>query len=341
MRITTVDTHTEGQPTRIVVSGVDELAGDTMAERRRDFRDRYDHLRMGLLAEPRGHAGMYACVLTEPCAPDADFGALFMHNDGYMDVSGHASIGVLTALFETGIIEADGDIVQVALDTPAGIIRAEATVTQGRVDDVVFRNVPAWAGLQGASLQVPEHGEVIVDVAYGGDLFVNVWAEHLDVELAPHNMRAVIDAAMAVKRAAADKLVIRSPESGDRYEISAVTVLDAPHNDPPALRNVPVFGPGLFDRSPGGSGAAARLAVMFARGEILAGEEVVIESAITNGTFRAKVLEQERAGTRSAVATEVVGHAFVTGLHDFVFDDADPLNSGFLIGSTDGIGTTD
>ncbi len=128
MKVTTVDTHTEGQATRIVVSGVGELAGDTMAERCRDFRYRYDHLRPGLLAEPRGHAGMYGCVLVEPCRPEADFGAVFMHNAGYMDVSGQATIGVIAALIETGILEPEGDTARVMLDTPAGVVGAEATL---------------------------------------------------------------------------------------------------------------------------------------------------------------------------------------------------------------------
>ncbi len=335
MKITTVDTHTEGQATRIVVSGVDELAGDNMKARCGDFRDRYDHLRQALLAEPRGHAGMYGCVLVEPCRPEADFGAVFMHNGGYMDVSGQASIGVITALIETGIIEPEGDSARVMLDTPAGVVGVEATLVDGRAESVRFHTVPAWVGLQGASLQVPGHGEVIVDVAYGGNLFVSAWAEHLELELTPGNMAAVTDAAMAVWRAAADKLVVRSPETGDRCDIAAVSILDAPRHEQPALRHVQVYGPGLFGRSPGGTGAAARMAVMFARGEILAGDELVVESVITDGTFRAQVIGQERAGTKNAMVTEITGRAFVTGIHDFVFNDTDPLDGGFLIGATD------
>lgn len=333
MRITTVDTHTEGQATRIVVSGMPEVAGETMSDRRRDFRRRYDHLRRGLLAEPRGHAGMTGCVIVDPCDPSADFGAIFMHNDGYADVSGQGAIGVVTALFESGILEAEEDAsVSVALDTVAGVVRCEATAEEGRVGDVRFHNVPAWVGLQAASVQVPEHGEIVVDVAYGGNLYVTAWAEHLGVALLPENMAAVTEAATAVLRAARDKLIIRNPMNGDRCRISAAAVLDAPHEEPPALRGVEVFGPGLFDRSPGAASAAARLAATFARGDILAGQEVVVESAITAGKFRAVILEQERAGTRSAVSTVVTGRAWVTGIHDFVFDAEDPFRGGFLVG---------
>lgn len=331
MKITTVDTHTEGQAARIVVSGVPELEGADMYERRRDFRYRYDALRTGLLAEPRGHAGMLGCLLVEPCNAAADFGAIFMHNGGYVDVSGEAAIGVLTALLETGIIEASDGTARLSLDTPAGVIHAEAALRGGRAETVVFRNVPAWVGLQGASLQVADHGEVIVDVAFAGNLYVTAWAEHLGVTLAPGNMASVTRAAMAVLEAAQDKLVIRNPEDGERRDIAAVAILDAPEHEAPALRGVQVFGAGLFDRSPGAACAGARLAVMFARGEIFADEQVVVESAISGGTFGARIVEHGRAGVRSAVATEIAGRAFVTGIHDFVFDAEDPLNDGFLV----------
>jgi proline racemase len=335
VKITTVDTHSEGQATRIIVSGLHDIGGDSMEERLREFRLCYDkQLRCGLLAEPRGHAGMFGCALVEPCDPAADFGALFMHNDGYLDVSGHATMGVITALLETGILEPQDGTARVTLETLAGMVTAEADIEEGRTTSVVFRNVPAWVGLQGASLQVADHGEVIVDVSYGGNLFVSAWAEHLDLGLTPHNMDAVTGAAIKVLEAAQEKLVIRNPEDGERYDINAVTILDAPHNDPPALRGVQVYGPGLFDRSPGAAAAGARLAVMLARGEILADQEVVVESAMTNGVYHARVVEHERTGVRTSAETEVRGRSFVTGIHDFVFNADDPLDNGFLLGSS-------
>jgi proline racemase len=315
------------------VSGGPELEGGSLADKREQFRTEHDHVRTGLLAEPRGHAGMYGCVLVEPSDATADFGALFMHNDGYVDVSGQATMGVLAALFDTGIVEPHDGIAKVTLETPAGVVSAIGEAEAGRLGTIVFHNRPAWVAMENASLQVPDHGEVIVDVAYGGNLFVTAWAEHLGVELSAPNMAAVTRAAMAVLAAARGKLVIRNPASGDRDEINAVTILDAPHNDPPALRGVQVFGSGLFDRSPGGAGAAARLAVMFARGEILTDEDVVVESALTNGVFRARVQKSERTGARTEVVTEVRGRAFVTGMHDFVFDPDDPLKDGFLLGT--------
>jgi len=334
VKITTVDTHTEGQPTRIVVSGIDELPGETMEERRRVFRDRYDHLRTGLLGEPRGHQGMFGCVLTEPCDPRADFGVIFIHNSGYVDVSGPGMIGVATALIETGIIEPDGGAASVTLETPSGVVVAHVQMKGSRAASVTFRSVPAWVALLGASLQLPDHGEVIVDVAFAGNLYVWAWAEHLGIELAGGNIDRVIEVALEVREAANEKLVVRDPESGERRKIDVVTILDAPHNDLPALRTVNVFGDGQFARSPGGMGASARLAVMFDRGEILMDEEVVIESAITNGTLRGRVVEEVRAGARNAVITEITGSAHITGIHDFVFDAGDPLSRGFLIGGS-------
>ena len=334
MKITTVDTHTEGQPTRVVVSGIGELPGETMDERRREFRYRYDHVRTGLLGEPRGHQGMFGCVLTEPCDPRADFGALFMHNSGYLDASGHGTIGVATALIETGIVDPDGGAASVTLDTPSGIVLAHVEMNGGRAESVAFRNVPSWVGLLGASLQLADHGEVIVDVAFGGNLYVWAWAEHLGIELTSANIGRVIEVALQVREAANEKLVVRDPSSGERREIDVACILDAPHNDLPALRNVSVFGDGQFDRSPGGTSASARLAVMFDRGEVLIDENVVVESAMTNGTLQGRVVEEARVGTRNAVVTEITGSAHVTGIHDFVFDADDPLGRGFLIGGS-------
>jgi len=331
VKITTVDTHTEGQPTRIVVSGLGDIPGDSMEDRRREFRCRYDHLRTGLLSEPRGHRGMSGCVLTDPCDPKADFGALFMHNSGYMDVCGHATVGVATALVEAGIIEPEEPVTMVTLDTPAGVVVVEVAVQGERAERVRFRNVPAWMGMLGASLQVPGYGEIIVDAGYGGAYYVWAWAEHLGVELSRKNMAAVIDAAVAVLRAANESLVVRHPETGDRCEINVATILDAPRHELPAIRNVHVHGPGQFDRSPGGSGTSARLAVMHARGEIRVNEEIIVESAITEGTFRARIVAETEVGARRAVITEIAGTAHVTGIHDFLFDPEDPLNDGFLV----------
>lgn len=332
MKITTVDTHTEGQATRIIVSGLEPLGGATMDERRREFRFRYDRLRTALVGEPRGHAGMLTCALIDPCSPDADFGVLFMHNAGYLDVAGHAVMGVATALFETGIIDAEGDSGAVVFETPAGLVHATVCLDGGRVRSVTVRGVPAWIGLLGASLEVPGHGEIIVDAGYGGSHFVWAWAEHLGVELEPGNMPAVLAAGRAVLDAANERLAVRHPETGERVALQVATILDAPHHELPALRNVHVWGPSQFDRSPGASGASARLAVMHARGEILTGDEVVVESPITHGLFRARVVEETRVGARGAVITEVTGTAHVTGLHDFVFDADDRLNEGFLVG---------
>ncbi len=332
MKIEVVDTHTAGQPARIVVSGIGKLPGTDMRARRDAFRNRYDHLRTGLLAEPRGHAGMCGCVLVDPCSPGADFGALFMHNAGYVDVSGHGAMGVLTVLVESGIVAVEGGRSHVSLDTPAGIVRAEAEIEDFKMVGVTFYSVPAWVGLQAVSLRVPGCGEVVVDVAFGGNLFVQVWAEHLGLELNPSSMQAATEVATAVMQAAADKLVVREPLTGNRCEIAGVTLLDAPDAAPPALRIAHVHGPGIFDRSPGATAAAARLAVMLERGEILVHDEVVVESAVGEESFRAKVFERRPLGAHVAVSTEIRGRTFITGFHDFVFAEDDPLAAGFLVG---------
>ena len=208
---------------------------------------------------------------------------------------------------------------------------ARVSVEHGRARSVTLRNVPAWVGVIGASLDVPDYGELIVDVAYGGNTFVWSWAEHMGVAVEPSNVRAVIDAGMALMKAANEQLLIRHPLTGERVEIDVATILDTPAADPPAVRNVHVFGGRQFDRSPGGSGTSARLAVMYHRGEVGMGEEVAIESAITNGLFLGRVVEEATVGGRTAAITEITATAYVTGMHEFIFDAEDRLSKGFLI----------
>ena len=133
-----------------------------------------------MLAEPRGHQDMYGCVLTEATHPDADFGVFYMHNSGYMDMCGHATIGVATALIDGGVVEVEEPVTRIKLDTPGGLVVVRAVVRDGRARTIAFRNVPAWVGIIGAPLEVPGYGEIIVDVGYGAlhdSLFTSTWAQ--------------------------------------------------------------------------------------------------------------------------------------------------------------------
>ena len=159
--ITTVDTHTEGEPTRIVTGGIAHLAGSSLTEKLSYFRHHMDHLRTALVAEPRGHKDMYGCVLTQPVAPDAAWGVLFMDNGGYMSMCGHATVGVSTALVELGMVQVEEPRTRFRLETPAGLVESIVSVKEGRAECVSFRNVPAYAECLDVSLTVPGVGDYL------------------------------------------------------------------------------------------------------------------------------------------------------------------------------------
>lgn len=323
-----VDTHTEGEPTRIITGGVGHLAGSTISDKRDFFRSKLDHLRTALVSEPRGHKDMFGCVLTEPAGPDAEFGMFFMDNGGYQDMCGHATIGVSTALVELGMAAGDGPVRRIRFETPAGPVESAVTVDDGRAVSVTFRGVPSFAAHLNASLPVSGIGDLKVDVAYGGNWFVYVDAVELGLEVSLGNIRAVVDLGMRVREAANRTLPVRHPEIPGSDHINIATVLARPEDPAATYRNVHVFGPGQFDRSPGGTGNCARLAVLNAKGELGPDRAVRIES-VTGGTFVARMLGETRVGDRRAVVPEITGSAHVTGFHQFPLDPCDRLGHGF------------
>jgi len=329
--ITTIDTHTEGEPTRIVTAGLLSIKGNTMLEKREFLIKNYDYLRTALISEPRGHKDMYANFLTPPTTDQGDFGVLYAHNSGYMDMCGHATIGTCTALVEAGMVKVEEPITKIGLDTPDGLVTGYVKVKDGIAESVSFQNVPAYVHFLGETLNVERYGKIEVDISYGGNHFVYFRAEDLAIEVNAKNSRNIIDACMAVMEAANSQIELRHPVSNEIVKVNIATILANPDDTSCNIRNVHVFGPRQFDRSPGGTGTSARLAVLFAKGDISIDQEIGIESGITNGIFRGRVLSEANLGDKKAVVTEVTGSAHITGTHQFVIDPDDRLKHGFLI----------
>lgn len=326
-----VDTHTEGEPTRIITGGIGHLAGRSICGKRDFFRRNLDHLRTALLHEPRGHQDMFGCVLTEPSGSDAEFGMFFMDGGGYQDMCGHATIGVSTMLVELGMVAGEGSRRRIRLETPAGRVESVVEVRGGRAVSVTFRGVPSFVEHRNAALPVPGIGELSVDVAYGGNWFVYVDADALGIEVSLGNIREVVDLGLRVREAANRRLSVRHPEIPGSDHINIATVLAPPEDPAATYRNVHVFGPGQFDRSPGGTGNCARLAVLHRKGEIGPDGRVQIES-VTGGMFVARMLGETRIGDRQAIVPEITGSAHLTGFHQFPLDTRDRLVHGFRTG---------
>jgi proline racemase len=329
-RLLSVDAHAEGEPLRVILAGFPLPHDRTILERRRFAHDHMDELRTALMWEPRGHADMYGCIVTPAVSPGADFGVLFTHNEGYSTMCGHGIIAVTTVLLEIGLFPMQAPASVLRIDTPAGLVTATAHIENGRVVAVAFRNVPAFVVELDARVRLPDHGEVLYDLAFGGAFYAYVPADSVGLEITPANSRALADAGMAVKRAVAAARVIEHPNDAGLGFLYG-TIFTGPAHAPHAhSRNVCVFAEGEVDRSPTGTGVSGRLAIHHARGEIGRNEPIVVESII-GSRFTGRVVEETRVGEFNAIVPEVEGRAWITGRHEFLIDETDPLARGFLV----------
>jgi proline racemase/trans-L-3-hydroxyproline dehydratase len=331
--ISTVDSHTAGEPTRLVVGGLPSLPGATMAEKMAYARNKLDGLRRLLLLEPRGRQDMYGAVLTTPTSSQADFGLIFMNTQQYTTMCGHAVIGAATTLVETGMVEAVEPETIVTFDTPVGLVQTRIQVEGGRVLEVSFDNTPVFAYQLGARLSVPGLDEVTADIVYSGGFFALVKAQQTGLELVPANVEALIDLGIRIRDAANSQLSVRHPELAftnliDCVEFSGPTKRQA--DGSLHARNTVILGNRTVDRSPCGTGTCARMAVLHARGELKLREWFVSESII--GTrFMGQIVGETYVGEYPAILPRVAGRAYLTGLHQFVLDPDDPFPYGFCL----------
>jgi proline racemase len=329
-KITTLDAHTAGEPFRIITGGLPELAGDTILARRRTMLERYDAIRTALMWEPRGHADMYGCIVTPPVSENADFGVLFLHNEGYSSMCGHGIIAMATVAVETGMLPVVEPLTTVRIDAPAGLITAHARVSGGRVQGVFFHNVPSFVLTRDQMVNIPGLGRIRYDIAYGGAFYAFVDAADLGVHTTPADVSRLIERGMAVKRAVMAAGPVTHPFEEDLSFLYGTIIVGPPRSHGAHSSNVCIFAEGEVDRSPTGTGVSARLALHHARGEIGVNQPIVIES-ILDTRFTGRVVETTTFGRHAAVIPEVEGQARITGRSEFLIDPDDPLKDGFIL----------
>ncbi|MCF6096993.1 proline racemase [Thermovorax subterraneus] len=330
--IIAVDSHTMGEPTRVVVGGIPHIPGKTMAEKKEYLEKNMDHIRTALMHEPRGHRDMFGSIITAPVNQEADFGIIFMDGGGYLNMCGHGSIGAVTVAIETGMVKAVTPVTHVKLDTPAGLVEARAEVEDNVVKSVTVRNVPAFLYEADVKIDVPELGQITADIAFGGSFFAIVDAKQLGIKIEPSNVDDLIKAGMAIKRAANKQIKVQHPEKEHIKTIDLVEIYDDTENPNAHLKNVVIFGDGQADRSPCGTGTCAKMATLYAKGKLDLGQDFLYESII--GTvFKGRLIGATKVGPFDAVIPEITGNAYITGFNQFVIDPDDPVKYGFLLGS--------
>lgn len=327
--IQVVDSHTMGEPTRIIVGGIPNIPGKSMPEKKVYLEQHMDYIRTGIMHEPRGHNDMFGAIVTAPTNEEADLGVIFMDGGGYLNMCGHGSIGTVTVAIETGMVPVKEPFTYVTLEAPAGLIRAKAKVKDEKVQEVTFRNVPSFCYKRDVKMRLPELGKTIsFDIAFGGSFFAIVSARELGLKVEPKNARTLITLGLSIRDRINREIEIRHPLLDHIRTVDLVEIYDDPANPAANAKNAVVFGEGQLDRSPCGTGTSAKLATLFAKGLIQEGKPFVYES-ILGTLFEGKIVGTTKVGDFDAVIPEITGAAYITGFDNFVFDEEDPVEYGF------------
>src|SRR5579883_2601692 len=329
-----VDSHTEGMPTRVITGGVGVIPGATMSERRAHFIRNLDHLRTLLMYEPRGHGAMSGAILQPPTRPDADYGVLFIEVSGCLPMCGHGTIGVATVLVETGMVPATEPVTTIRLDTPAGLVTAEVEVRDGAAEAVTLHMVPSFAvGLDLVAL-LPDGRTVMYDLAYGGNFYAILPLDRFGLPFDRAAKDEILAAGLSLMRAINEQKPPVHPADPTIGGCHHVHLL-APGSTAKRSRHAMAIHPGWFDRSPCGTGTAARMAQLHARGELALHQDFVNESFI-GSTFTGRLVGTAEVGSPEtglvpAVLPTVTGRAWITGTAQYLLDPADPFPAGFLL----------
>lgn len=326
--ISAVDSHTEGMPTRVVTGGVGRIPGATMNDRRLYAMEHLDGLRGLLMNEPRGHASMSGALLQPPARDDADWGVVFIEASGFLPMCGHGTIGVATVLVETGMVEVTEPVTEIRLDVPAGLVIARVAVEGGRAKHVTIENVPSFSERLDASIEVPGYGEVPYSIAFGGNFYALVELDDVGLPFDRSRQDEILRAGLAIMDAINTQAPPQHPVIAGANHVHHVEFI-APGSDAVRSRHAMAIHPGWFDRSPCGTGTSARMAELFARGELALDTDFVNESFI--GTeFTGRLLRETEVGGIPSVVPTITGRAWVTGLGQYLLDDDDPFPEGFV-----------
>lgn len=324
--LVTVDSHTQGEPTRLVIGGITHFPGRTMKERQAFVAREHDDLRAGLMAEPRGHLDMFGGFITPPATADGDLGIVYMDNQGYLDMCGHGTIGLCTVLVELGMVKATPPRTEIKIDTPAGRVLGYALSENDKVVQAGFQNVPSYCVSVCETVPVEGLGQVQVGLSYGGNFFAIVEAQSIGVELSMANMETIRDRGMRIKRAVT-QYIRREPDKYGFRKIDIVTLYGAPSKPGPLYRNAHIFGPGQVDRSPGGTGTSAMLAFLIAKGKMDARDNITSQG-LAGGLFGGRIVKTWEQDGRVFHTPEISGIAHITGINHFFIGSPEELPEG-------------
>lgn len=326
--VSCIDTHSSGEATRVVIGGIPKLKGGNMAEKQAYFQKHYDYLRPTMLQEPRGSAGLLGAVLTEPTVPEADVGVIYLWTDGYFSACGDSTYSVSAVLVNTGMVEMREPVTEIILDTVAGLVKTKVYVEDGEAKSIAMEGVPSFY-TETIKMDVPDVGEVVADIAYGGLWYAFIEAESIGLEPSLENKDQWIPLGWKIRNYLADRVKVSHPDYPELNILDLVTFYTKPSLNEAHTRHWNVFGPKQSCRSPAGTCSNARMAALHGKGELKIGEEIVFESTISTLHY-GKILKVLKVGPYSAIQPEVSATAYITALNQVVIDPRDPQKGGFL-----------
>lgn len=326
---TCIDGHTAGNPVRLVIDGAPELVGKTLSDKRQDFLTRFDWIRTGLCFEPRGHDMMSGGFLYPPSLPDAEVGILFIETSGCLPMCGHGTIGIITFALEQGLIQPKVPGRFIA-EVPAGAIEITYVQEGQRVKSVRLRNVPSYLAAHGIEIDVQGIGKLSVDVSYGGNFYTIIEPQGHYSGLDDLGAAAILSLSPLVRKAVQAKFEPVHPLNDTIRGASHVLWADTPKQDGADGRCAVFYGDKAIDRSPCGTGTSARLAQLYAKGQLKLGDRFVQESYI-GSRFIGRIEAEIQLGDYAAIIPSIEGSAIATGRNEIWIDDEDVFAHGFQV----------
>ncbi|MEH6576865.1 MAG: 4-hydroxyproline epimerase [Amphritea sp.] len=324
-----IDAHTCGNPVRLVAGGYPELTGETMSQKRQFFLQNFDWIRQALMFEPRGHSMMSGAIVYPPCSAEADASILFIETSGCLPMCGHGTIGTVTAAIENAIIRPriPGQLI---LDVPAGQIRIEYQQNGAKVEKVRIFNIPSYLAHTEVAVNVPELGELIVDISYGGNFYAIVDPQKNFAGLEHFSVDQILHLSPIVRRIVDEAVECVHPDDPTVSGVSHVLWTGTPTQQGAHARNAVFYGNRAIDRSPCGTGTSARMAQWFAKGKLNVGDDFVHESII-GSLFEGRIEAATSVGDQPAIMPSVQGWARVYGHNTIWVDSEDPYAHGFEV----------
>ncbi len=333
--ISAVDSHTAGEAARIIIGGIPNIPGKTMAEKKLYLEENSDYLRQMLMFEPRGHRDMFGAFICPPEHPEADYGIIFMDSGGYLNMCGHNTIAAMTVAVECGWVDMPKGAkkVKVTQDTPAGLIHGIVNLRDDNsVESVSFENVPSFLYKENITVDVPGYGPLALDISFGGSFFAILPIEKIGLDIAPENASEIAKAGLAIRAAVNEQVKTQHPTLKHIKTVDLVELYGPPKSPDATFQNVVVFGSGQLDRSPCGTGTSAKLATLYGKGELSVGESIIYESIIKT-KFKGEIAQKAQLNGYKAIIPRITGSAYITGFNSFLDDPHDPLKNGFLLGA--------